>query len=84
MGEVTKMKPPLITPLSVSHAMIPVRLKNVTYTDERTRRKSESMDQMGIESSSEEEDRGGQEEQSLISWMIRGSLSLAMNDTLFL
>ena len=39
---------------------------------------------MGIESSSEEEDDGeGQEEQSLISWMIRGSLSLAMNDTLF-
>ncbi|PSN31218.1 hypothetical protein C0J52_23582 [Blattella germanica] len=41
---------------------------------------------MGIESSSEEEedDGEGQEEQSLISWMIRGSLSLAMNDTLFL
>ncbi|PSN29918.1 hypothetical protein C0J52_20711 [Blattella germanica] len=40
---------------------------------------------MGIGSSSEEEDDGeGHEEQSLISWMIRGSLSLAMNDTLFL
>ncbi|PSN40856.1 hypothetical protein C0J52_20156 [Blattella germanica] len=33
--------------------------------------------QMGIESSSEEEEDGeGQEEQSLISWMIRGSLEL--------
>ncbi|PSN51140.1 hypothetical protein C0J52_21622 [Blattella germanica] len=39
---------------------------------------------MGIESSSEEDDDGeGQEEQSLISWIIRGSLSLAMFDTLF-
>ncbi|PSN40354.1 hypothetical protein C0J52_18451 [Blattella germanica] len=39
---------------------------------------------MSIESSSEEDGDGeGQEEQSLLSWMIRGSLSLAMSDTLF-
>ncbi|PSN45683.1 hypothetical protein C0J52_16605 [Blattella germanica] len=41
---------------------------------------SSDVKKMGIESCSEE-DGEGQEEQSLISWMIRGSLSLAMNDT---
>ncbi|PSN49693.1 hypothetical protein C0J52_05326 [Blattella germanica] len=57
----------------------------IYQTPYRRRHMTLNESKMGIESSSEEEDDGeGQEEQSLISWIIRGSLSLAMNDTLFL